>query len=123
MGTWEIEACIHTEASIASIHAPCPLPKPTPRSVSLKRKTKPVVCETSPKTARPFLSCKTKPGPTRTRPMMSSWGTGQLLGTGIDESAHPVPDPVHFGSGRKMRQNQQQEDDADVYEAMTQDFD
>jgi hypothetical protein len=54
---------------------------------------------------------------------VSSWGTGQLLGTGIDESAHPVPDPVHFGSGRKMRQNQQQEDDADVYEAMTQDFD
>lgn len=55
---------------------------------------------------------------------VSSWGTGQLLGTGIDESANPVPDPVTFGNGRKARNNQQQQkDEADVYEAMTQNFD
>lgn len=54
---------------------------------------------------------------------VNSWGTGQLLGTGIDESANPVPDPVTFGNGRKTRQNQQQQkDEADVYEAMTQQF-
>lgn len=47
---------------------------------------------------------------------VNSWGTGQLLATGIDEAANPVPDPVSFGNGRKAKQNQQQQkDEADVY--------
>merc|ERR1711974_167612 len=54
---------------------------------------------------------------------VSSWGTGQLLGTGMDDAGNPVPDPVSFGNGRKARNNQQQQkDEAHVYEAMTQDF-
>lgn len=53
----------------------------------------------------------------------NSWGTEQLLGTGIDESANPVPDPVSFGNGRKARKNQQQKEEPDVYEAMNQQFD
>lgn len=49
----------------------------------------------------------------------SSWGTDQLLGTSIDEDGHPVPDPMSDNGGKAMNQEQ----DGDVYEAMTEDFD
>lgn len=59
----------------------------------------------------------------------TSWGPEELLGTTMDENGNPVPDPVSFshihhdhiksGKNKKTEDN----DDMDLYEAMTADFD
>lgn len=54
----------------------------------------------------------------------TSWGTEQLLGSGIDAEANPVPDPVSFGDGRKARRNRErQREEGDVVGAMRENFD
>ncbi|KAJ5218708.1 uncharacterized protein N7498_000807 [Penicillium cinerascens] len=51
----------------------------------------------------------------------SSWSPNQLLATHMDAAGHPVPDPV-IDSG-KGKQSKEFDDDADVFDAMTADFD
>ncbi|KAJ5101898.1 hypothetical protein NUU61_004120 [Penicillium alfredii] len=52
----------------------------------------------------------------------TSWAPGQLLGTHMDDAGNPVPDPASFGDGAKAKKNKEDQD-ADLYEAMTADFD
>lgn len=51
----------------------------------------------------------------------TSWGTDELLGTNIDQEGHPVPDPMTETGAPAQHQHEQQ--DGDVYQAMTEDFD
>jgi hypothetical protein len=53
----------------------------------------------------------------------TTWGPEQLLSTHMDSSGNPVPDPVSFGNGSKAKKNKEMDDDADLYEAMTAEFD
>ncbi|KAJ5620239.1 hypothetical protein N7510_004223 [Penicillium lagena] len=53
----------------------------------------------------------------------TTWGPEQLLSTHMNSSGDPVPDPVSFGKGAKSKKNKQTDDDADLYEAMTAEFD
>lgn len=51
----------------------------------------------------------------------SSWSPNQLLATHMDAAGHPVPDPVvDTDKGKKSKDF---DDDADVFDAMTADFD
>lgn len=49
-----------------------------------------------------------------------SWSPNQTLSTHMDAAGHPVPDPVFESKGKKSKDF---DDDADVFEAMTADFD
>ncbi|KAJ6119581.1 hypothetical protein N7523_003861 [Penicillium sp. IBT 18751x] len=49
-----------------------------------------------------------------------SWSPNQTLSTHMDATGHPVPDPVLENKGQKSKEF---DDDADVFEAMTADFD
>jgi hypothetical protein len=48
------------------------------------------------------------------------WSPNQTLSTHMDATGHPVPDPVMDTKGK---QGKEFDDDADVFEAMTADFD
>ncbi|KAJ5122153.1 hypothetical protein N7448_003285 [Penicillium atrosanguineum] len=49
-----------------------------------------------------------------------SWSPNQTLSTHMDATGHPVPDPV---TDTKSKKSKEFDDDADVFEAMTADFD
>lgn len=51
----------------------------------------------------------------------SSWSPNQMLSTHMDVAGHPVPDEVTDTS--KDKKSKDPDDDADVFEAMTADFD
>ncbi|KAJ5832521.1 hypothetical protein N7474_000832 [Penicillium riverlandense] len=53
----------------------------------------------------------------------TTWGPEQLLSTHMNSSGDPVPDPVSFGNGSKAKKNKVTDEDADLFEAMTAEFD
>ncbi|CAL5870803.1 uncharacterized protein PFLUO_LOCUS5043 [Penicillium psychrofluorescens] len=53
----------------------------------------------------------------------TTWGPEQLLSTHMSSTGSPVPDPVTFGDGAKAKKKKATDDDADLYEAMTAEFD
>lgn len=54
----------------------------------------------------------------------TSWSPGQLLSTHMDAAGNPVPDPASYGDGNKAKDNKKtMDDEPDLYEAMTADFD
>lgn len=52
----------------------------------------------------------------------SSWSPNQLLSTHMDVAGHPVPD-AEVADTSKGKKSKDFDDDADVFEAMTADFD
>ncbi|KAJ5152238.1 hypothetical protein N7492_010533 [Penicillium capsulatum] len=54
----------------------------------------------------------------------TTWSPNQLLGSHMDAAGQPVPDPATTGDGAKVKKAKGgSDDDADVFEAMTADFD
>lgn len=54
----------------------------------------------------------------------TSWSPNQLLGLHMDAAGQPVPDPASFSDGAKAKKKKESVDEnADVYEAMTAEFD
>lgn len=54
----------------------------------------------------------------------TTWSTEQLLGSHMNEAGQPVPDPATVGDGAKAKKRKDSIDpEADVYDAMTAEFD
>lgn len=54
----------------------------------------------------------------------ATWGPEQLLGTNMNEGGNPEPDPASRADGSKAtRSKKEEEEESDIYGAMTEDFD
>lgn len=53
----------------------------------------------------------------------TTWGPEHLLGINMNDGGNPEPNPVTYADGGKAKKEKKGDEDADLYGAMTEDFD